>query len=71
MSDIKTIDYAPVTNGKHQLSPLGFVITTSERDYLYLALTSEEKKEFITNLRKVCTKKKNIIFFLLNSMSIR
>ncbi|CAF4250828.1 unnamed protein product [Rotaria sp. Silwood2] len=53
LSEIKTIDYAPVINDKRQQSSLSIDITTADRDYSFIALTSEEKKEFITNLRKI------------------
>ncbi|CAF4595135.1 unnamed protein product [Rotaria sp. Silwood1] len=53
LSDIKTIDYAPVINDKRQQSSLGIDITTADREFTFLASTSEEKKEFITNLRKI------------------
>ncbi|CAF0977524.1 unnamed protein product [Rotaria sordida] len=53
LSDIKTIDYAPVINDKRQQSSLCIDIITTDREFSFLALTSEEKKEFFTNLRKI------------------
>ncbi len=71
LRDVKTIDCAPVTNDKRQQSSLSIDITTADREHSFLAITSEEKKEFITNLRKVCSKKKKEFFFLLHSIFIR
>jgi len=65
LRDVKTINYAPVTNDKRQQSSLGIDITTIDREYSFLAIKSEEKKEFITSLKKVCNKE---FFFFLNSI---
>lgn len=65
LRDVKTIDYAPVTHDKRQQSSLGIELTTAEREHSFLSITLEEKKEFITNLRKVCNIKRNEQFFIL------
>jgi hypothetical protein len=62
LRDIKTINCVPSTNDNRRQSSLGIELTTADRDHSFLAITFEEKKAFITNLRKVC-RKKNSIFF--------
>jgi phosphorylcholine metabolism protein LicD len=57
LRDVKTINCAPVTNDKRQQSSLGIDITTVDREYSFLVITAEEKKEFLSSLRKVCNKK--------------
>ncbi len=68
LRDVKTIDYAPITTDKRQQSSLGIDITTTDREYSFLSITLEEKKEFITNLRKVCVK---CDCFVFKNISIR
>ncbi|CAF4360437.1 unnamed protein product [Rotaria socialis] len=53
LCDVKTIDYAPVINDKRQPSTLGIDIVTADREYSFLALSFDEKKEFVSNLRKI------------------
>jgi hypothetical protein len=53
LRDVKTIDYAPVTHDKRQSSSLALDFQTADREYAFLVLTIEEKKEFLSNLRKV------------------
>ncbi|CAF4094180.1 unnamed protein product, partial [Rotaria magnacalcarata] len=53
LCDVKTIDYAPVANDKRQPSTLGIDIVTADREYSFLALSFDEKKEFVSNLRKI------------------
>jgi len=62
LRDVKTIDYAPITTDKRQQSSLGIDITTTDREYSFLSITLEEKKEFITNLRKVCVECNCFVF---------
>jgi hypothetical protein len=57
LRDIKTIDFAPTTNDNRQQSALRIEFTTAERDHSFIALTFEEKKAFLINLRKVCKRK--------------
>ncbi len=63
LRDIKTINCAPSANDNRRQSSLGIELTTGDRDHSFLAITFEEKKAFITNLRKVCRKKNSIFFF--------
>jgi hypothetical protein len=60
LQDIKTIDYAPATNDKRQPSSLTIDIITTDREYSFLAISLDEKKEFLTTLRKVCIKDTDI-----------
>jgi hypothetical protein len=64
LRDVKTIDCAPVANDKRQQSSLGIAITTADREHSFLAITAEEKKKFITNLRQVCSEKQNKLFYI-------
>ncbi len=66
LRDVKTINCAPIANDKRQQSSLGIDITTIDREYSFLVITAEEKKEFLSSLRKVCNKKNFILF--LNSI---
>ncbi len=54
LRDVKTINCAPVANDKRQQSSLGIDITTADREHSYLVMTAEEKKEFVSSLKKVC-----------------
>jgi hypothetical protein len=56
LRDVKTINCAPIANDKRQQSSLGIDITTIDREYSFLVITAEEKKEFLSSLRKVCNK---------------
>ena len=58
LRDVKTINCVPLTNDKRQQVPLGIDLTTADREQSFLVKTLEEKKEFITNLRKVCNQSK-------------
>jgi hypothetical protein len=64
LRDVKTINCAPVANDKRQQSSLGIDITTADREHSYLVMTAEEKKEFVSSLKKVCNQE---FYFLLNS----
>ena len=63
LRDVKTVDYAPAANAKRQQSPLAIdITTTTDGDHSFIALTPEEKKEFLTNLRKVSLSKSLLPF---------
>ena len=65
LSDVKTIDYSPTTADKRHPSSLVFDLRTADREYSFLTLTSEEKKEFFTNLTKVRCSSPSHSFVLL------
>ena len=53
LRDVKTVEFAPPNTDKRAQSASIFEIRTSDREYSLLALTAEEKKEFLSNLKKV------------------
>ena len=58
LRDVKTVNFAPTMNDKRQQSSLAIELTTADREHTFVAVTFEEKQEFVINLRKVCCKKK-------------
>lgn len=66
---MKTVNFAPTITDKRQQASLAIELTTADREHVYIAVTAEEKKEFIVNLRKVCTQT-TIVQLLFQRMNV-
>lgn len=64
MSDVKLIDYDPAPNDKRPQGSHAIELKAAERDYTFIVVTPDEKKEFVTNLKKVCLIENKIAYWL-------